>query len=93
MELLLQYVGGVAGVTILGTVKKFTGIADTKIFALVKPIQPLIALGITLGLPYAAHALHLTTTVDPAQVAAAPTATILGIVAAEVLSRLTKKNV
>jgi hypothetical protein len=92
VEDLLNYATGFASVAVLGVVKKYTGIADTKIGAFVRPIQPVLALGLAIGLPFAAKALRLTTEVDPAQVAAAPTATIIAIAAAEVLSRITKKK-
>lgn len=92
MEQLLAWIGGIASVAILGTVKKVTGVADTKIGAVLKPIQPVVALGLATALPYVTHALHLTSQVDATQLAAAPTGTIIGIVAAELLSKLQKQK-
>lgn len=92
MENLVTYLTGFAAVAIIGFGKKLIGKGDSKIVEVIKPVQPLIAVGLTAAAPYIANALHLTTQVDPQQVAAAPLATVVAIASAEVLSRLQKKK-
>ncbi len=70
----------------LALAKKYTGVADTKIGKLVKPIQPWLVLGLAAVLP---RVIHGTPNVpDAGQLVAAPTATLLAVGAAEVIRRL-----
>lgn len=72
----------------LGAVKKYTGVADTRIGKLTKPVQPLLVLAASVLLP---ALIHGTPNVpDPQQLVVAPTATLLAVAAAEVMRRFVR---
>jgi len=88
MEQLLTYVAGILAVTIIGFVKKVSGPIDIKIASIIKPLQPVIALLLTAGLPWLTNLLHLTAIPDAALLTNAPIATVVAIVCAELYAKL-----
>jgi len=92
MEQLVPYLAGLISVAALGGLKKMTTVADRKVAAFIKPVQPLVALGLTIGLPMLGNAIGLVNVPNATTLANAPTATIISVAAAEVFARLTKKS-
>jgi hypothetical protein len=85
MQNLATYATAFAATAALGAVKKYTTIADTWVGQKIKPVQPWIVLGLSMLLP---RLIHGTPNVpDPSALAAAPTATLLAVGAAEILRR------
>src|SRR3972149_1630400 len=78
---------GFAGSLLLGGAKtiggklavKF-GVVDTKIVNAIKPVQPLILMGLTWGLPLLAAKLNIVTP-DATAIVSAPIAAVFGVVA------------
>lgn len=87
---LATYATAFAATAILGAAKRYTTIADTAIGKAIKPIQPWIVMGLSVLLP---RLIHGTPNVpDPAALAAAPTATLLAVGAAEIFRRFIKSS-
>jgi hypothetical protein len=91
LSLLITALTGLASSFLLGLFKSSTGALDTKIGAAIKPVQPLIILGLSAALPLIIHATGITGSLDPTQLVNAPTATIIGVVAREIATKLTPK--
>ena len=72
---------------LLGATKKYTGLLDARIGAVVKPLQPLLLTVAGIGLPALASALGVGT-VDPEAFVSAPAATLIAVTARETLRRL-----
>ncbi len=87
---LATYATAFAATAILGGLKKYTTLADTAIGKAIKPIQPWVVMGLSVLLP---RVIHGTPNVpDPAALAAAPTATLLAVGAAEIFRRFIKQS-
>jgi hypothetical protein len=83
---LTTYATAAAATLFLGAAKKYTTIADTAIGKAIKPVQPWLVMGLSILLP---RLIHGTPNVpDPGALAAAPTATLLMVGAAEIIRRL-----
>lgn len=87
---LATYATAFAATAFLGAAKKYTTIADTAIGKAIKPIQPWLVMGLSILLPRIIHGTPNTP--DPGALAAAPTATLLAVGAAEILRRLVKPS-
>lgn len=83
---------GLAATGAIGAVKKQTTILDGKIGAWIKPVQPAIATGLSIALPWISNALHLSAIPDAQLIANAPASAIIGITVAELVSKLGKKK-
>lgn len=86
---LITWGSAFASVTVLQLIKTKTDWMDGKIGAVLKPIQPVIAMAASLIFPWIA--VHTGIVADPQSFAAAPTATIAAVAAAEALKALKKK--
>lgn len=87
---LATYATAFAATAFLGAVKKYTTAADTWVGKAIKPVQPWVVMGLSVLLP---RIIHGTPNVpDPGALAAAPTATLLAVGAAEILRRLVKPS-
>jgi len=82
----LGALAGLVAVALTGLIKKATGAADERILRVIKPVQPVIALGISLAVPWAAQ--HLGVTVDPQAFAQAPASTLAFLTLREVYAKL-----
>ena len=90
MEQLLSYGAGILGSIILGAVKRNTTLFDSKIGDFIKPVQPAIVFGLSIGLPLLGNAIGITDIPDATVFANAPTATLVAITAREIFKRLQK---
>ena len=88
MDNLLMVLAGIASSAILGLFKKATGIADTALGSVLKPLQPLLVLGLTVALPMLGTVLHLTDMPTATAIMAAPASTLLAIVLREIAVKL-----
>lgn len=95
VNLLATTLLGIGGSLILGGAKLVggkvaTGLggADNKITAFIKPVQPLILMGLTWGLPILGAKLHIAPP-DAAAVTSAPLAALFGVTVREVIRRVT----
>jgi hypothetical protein len=88
MDSLLMVAYGIASSFILGAFKKYTGLLDTAAGVILKPIQPLIVLGLTAVLPLAVGVFHLHDIPSATVIASAPVSAILAIVLREIAVRL-----
>lgn len=85
----------VMGVTVvlsamLGVVKKFTGILDTAVGKLIKPIQPLVVSVLGMALPFLGGKIGLITEIPTGELfASAPAATVFAVAIREIYVRLT----
>ncbi len=85
---LVTFAGGLGVVAVLGAVKHLdTSVTNSSLY---RKLQPLIALGGTFAVPWAAA--HLGVALDPNALANAPLATVVSIGAAELLSLLQRKT-
>jgi hypothetical protein len=83
---LLTYGTAFATAGVLGLTKKYTGLFDTAIGKIIRPVQPWLVLALSAILP---NIIHGTPNVpDAGQLVAAPTATLLAVGAAEIIRRL-----
>lgn len=72
---LISVLGVLAGSSLLGVTKKYTGILDGKIGNVVKPVQPVLIGLAGIGLPLLTNALGIAE-IDPSMFVTAPSATI-----------------
>lgn len=88
MDQLLMVAAGIASSFLLGAFKKVTGALDTAIGTAIKPLQPVLILGLTIALPMLGAALHLADVPSATVIATAPASTLLAIVLREIARRL-----
>lgn len=87
---LATYATAAAATFLLGAAKKYTSLADTKVGSWIKPVQPWVVMGLSVLLP---RIIHGTPNVpDAGALAAAPTATLLAVGAAELIRRYLKPS-
>jgi hypothetical protein len=91
LTLLLTVATGLASSIVLAGAKKWTGVLDTKLGKVVKPLQPLLVLGLAVVLPKLGAATGIMPP-DATQLVDAPTATLTAVVAREVLARVFGKK-
>ncbi len=72
---LISILGVLGGSSLLGVVKKYTGILDGKIGGAIKPFQPLVVMAAGIGLPYLTGVLGIAE-IDPQVFVTAPSATL-----------------
>ena len=86
---LTAFAAGIASTFILGGVKKYTGLADTAAWKVVKPVQPLVVGAISLlAYPLIARATGVTDLPPAEIVAQAPTASLVGVLARELFRKV-----
>lgn len=71
-----------------GKVAQGLGGIDAKIVNVIKPVQPLVLMGLTWALPVLAAKVGIAQPPDAATVAAAPLAALFGITARELVRRV-----
>jgi len=90
---LMVYAFAVLSAAVLGVVKKYTTLFDTAIGDKIKTVQPAIVWGLSLALPWAWSQLGLAGAMPSAEImAAAPTATVVAVLAAEISARVFGKK-
>lgn len=88
---LFTLLSGLLASTVLGVIKKQTTLLDHKIGEFVKPLQPIVVLGVSVALPLLGDALGIANLPTAEVFAAAPATTLAMVAARESLKRL-KKN-
>lgn len=92
---IISLISGIVGVGVTLVGKKATQAvtsADSAIVKAIKPVQPLIAMGVGLLLPKACAAIHLMSCPDAGALVAAPVGTVIGISLLEILNRVKGKK-
>lgn len=91
LNLLLAALTGLASSAIIGAVKAFEAKIDAQVVSKLGNLTPILVTVLAFLLPKLATALHLAAVPDAQALASAPVATIIAIVARELLVKLTPK--